>query len=131
MRQDALLTVLWIEPAEQRHFLIAGSGTPIQFHRWLRQLLAALDPSFNAVSPTHIQILISELNGAPIPVPTHEQSDYRYLLTIAVNRRRVLLSAWRRQGPGDWQRLWFPRQVRAMPSGSPPARATTPHRRFP
>jgi hypothetical protein len=121
MRQDALLTVLWIEPPEQRHFLIRDSGTPLQFRRWLRQLLAALDPSFQALSPTHLQILIAELNGSPIPLPAQEQSGYRYLLTIAVKRRRILLSAWRRHGPAGWRRLWFPLRVKPIRSVSPDA----------
>jgi hypothetical protein len=119
MPQDALLTVVWIELAEQRHFLITGSGSPVHFRRWLRHLHTALDLSISAVTPAQLQTLISELNGTPIAIPSNPLSGYRYLLTIAVNRRRVLLSAWRREGPGGWQRLWFPKQVRAMPSGSP------------
>jgi hypothetical protein len=119
MPQDALLTVVWIELAEQRHFLITGSGSPVHFRRWLRHLHTALDLSISAVTPA--QLHLSELNGTPIAIPSNPLSGYRYLLTIAVNRRRVLLSAWRREGPGGWQRLWFPRQVRAIPSGSPDA----------
>jgi hypothetical protein len=121
MPQDALLTVVWIESAEQRHFLLKGCGSPFHFRRWLGQLHPALDLSICAVTPAQHQTLISELNGTPIPFPSHPPSGYRYLPTIAVKRRRVLLSAWRRQRPGGWQRLWLPKQVRAMTSPSPPA----------
>jgi hypothetical protein len=119
--QDALLTVVWIAPAEQRHFLIKGCGSRVHFRRWLRHLHPALDLSIGAVTPADLQAIISALNGTPIPSPSHPLSGYRYLLTIAVKRRRVLLSAWSREGPTGWRRLWFPKQVGAMTSPSPPA----------
>lgn len=123
MPQDAVLTVLWIELCEQRHFLITGSGSPMQFRRWLSRLQAAQDSLISAASPDAAEALIltQGLHEMPTPCLDDERPSYRYLLTIGMKRRRVLLSAWRRQGiAGGWRRVWLPRQIRGLPSASPP-----------
>ncbi len=122
MSDAAVLTVLWIDSAEQRHYLIPAFSSPLLFRRSLKRRLAGRKRLIGAPSPDDVEFLISGLNGTQISTPFQTLSSYRYLLTFAEKRRRVLLSGWRREGSsGAWQRLWWPGTIRAMASVWPPS----------
>ena len=112
MGHDAVLTVLWIEREEQQHRLVKGAGAPACFREWLRTRRRALEQSLEDASLDGLLSGLPEVNAQHLLAADPPPAPYRYLLTIAVRRRRILLSAWRWHASScSWLRLRLPREI--------------------
>lgn len=118
--EDALVTLLAVESADQQHFLLPAWGLPAMFGSWLIRWSREIDPGSAARALRQTIELIHRTGGHPLPDHYACRCSYRYLISFRAERLRILVSAWSRQDPGSpWQRLWTPRQLK--PDGCCPS----------
>lgn len=115
MSGDALLTLLFIEPVEQHHFLLPADSHDSPLCRFLVECARDMNPEFAMQSMERAIEKIVQFGAQPMEELQLEVFLYRYLITFSFQRCRILVSAWNRQDTGShWQRQWLPREFHAM-----------------
>lgn len=119
---DALLTLLRLDRQEQRHYLLAGLGSPTAMATFLAAAVKGWDGQQRALLMMNKLAAAADDQGERVGDLSSTTATGRYLITLANSSSenngssgrypssRLLISAWSRlPGEQQWTRRWLPR----------------------
>jgi hypothetical protein len=110
--EAALLTLLAVETGEQQHVLLPEWATQERLEPWLLRSLREIRPGGRPASLEDLRQGLLQGGGKLLGTIEDGRALRRYLLTLHLKRRRILLSSWSRPDAGSpWQRRWLPRPL--------------------